>query len=151
MNPPPIQLPNARQPRPGVLTGGQPTQACLQAARAAGYCTVVNLRPPAEFDAFDEAATVRGLGLRYVTIPVASPADLTVTAVDMLHRALQDAAEAPVLVHCASGNRVGGLFALHARCKRGLSVDEALACGDAAGLTAPQLRDAVREKLQAMD
>ena len=43
-----IQLPNAKQPAPGLLTGGQPTEADLQAAAAAGYKTVINLRPGSE-------------------------------------------------------------------------------------------------------
>ena len=37
-------LPNGREPLPGVLTGGQPSRAQLDALAAAGYRTVVNLR-----------------------------------------------------------------------------------------------------------
>lgn len=140
-------LKNACQPEPGLLTGGQPDRECLEAVCAAGYRTVVNLRPVGEFDAFDEAHVVRELGLEYVHIPVADADGLNAEAVASLDAVLADAQQRPMLIHCGSGNRVGALIAMHASRKRGLDVDEALACGDAAGLT--KLRDTVREKLQA--
>ena len=51
-----------------------------------------------------------------------------------------------VLIHCASGNRVGALVALHAR-GTGATPDEALALGKAAGLAG--LEPAVRARLDA--
>ena len=140
-------LDNACQPEPGLLTGGQPSRDCLEAAREAGYRTVVNLRCVDEFNGFDEGRVVRELGLDYVSIPVAGADGLNVEAVASLDAVLADTQRRPALIHCGSGNRVGALIAMHACRKRGLSVDEALACGEAAGLKV--LRDAVREKLQA--
>ncbi|MGA7965164.1 MAG: sulfur transferase domain-containing protein, partial [Gammaproteobacteria bacterium] len=109
----PFDLPNACQPEANLLTGGQPSRACLKAASTAGYHTVVNLCPPGEFAGFDEAEAVRALGMNYVCIPVASPHDLDAGAVQALDEALAQAGDQPVLVHCASGNRVGALLALH--------------------------------------
>lgn len=140
-------LENACLPEPDLLTGGQPSRECLEAARAAGFHTVVNLRPVGEFDEFDESRLVCDLGLEYVCIPIAGANDLSDEAVAVLDAVLADAQRRPALIHCASGNRVGALLAVHACRKRGLNVDEALACGDAAGLT--KLRDAVRGKLAA--
>lgn len=142
-------LPNACLPQANLLTGGQPSRACLEAAQRAGYHTVVNLRPPGEHDEFDEAAAVHALGMEYVCIPVAGPQDLTADAVEALETALAKAGERPVLVHCKSGNRVGALFALRAGLKTGANVEDALAFGDAAGLTSPALREAVRAKLRS--
>lgn len=147
MTDPSTLLKNARQPEPGLLTGGQPDRPCLEALAEAGYRTVVNLRPVSEFDEFDEADVAGGLGLEYVHIPVAGADGLTGEAVEALDRVLADPQRRPMLVHCGSGNRVGALVAVHAARKQGLGVDAALARGDAAGLTA--LRDAVREKLCA--
>lgn len=141
-------LEHAHQPEPDLLTGGQPSRECLEAARDAGYRTVINLRPAGEFDGYDEGRVVRELGLDYVHIPVAGAGDLNAEAVASLDAVLADAQRRPALIHCGSGNRVGALIAMEARLKRGLSVDQALACGDAAGLMA--LRDAVRAKLQAL-
>lgn len=151
MTHPSIDLPSARRPEPDLLTGGQPSQEALQAAHAAGYVTLVNLRPAGEFEAFDEGRVARDLGFEYVEIPIAGPDDLSASAVESLDKVLTDAQRRPALIHCGSGNRVGALFALHARHKRGLGVEEALACGEAAGLTAPPLREAARAKLQTQD
>lgn len=145
----PFDLPNARQPEVNLLTGGQPSRACLKAASAAGYHTVVNLCPPGEFDDFDEAQAVRELGMNYVCIPIAGLPDLTPAAAEALDEVLKEADDRPVLVHCASGNRVGALFALRAGFRQGMNVNDALSCGEAAGLAAPPLREAVRERLQA--
>ena len=62
-----------------------------------------------------------------------------------LRSLLQDA-KGPVLVHCASGNRVGALIALSAA-DEGVPVEEALARGRAAGMTSTEAR--VRELLGA--
>lgn len=142
-----FDLPNAREPEPDLLTGGQPSRACLEAARAAGYRTVVNLRPAGEFKDFDESRVARELGFDYVTIPIAEASDLDGEAVTALDAVLADPQRRPALIHCGSGNRVGALFAVHAHRKRGLGVDEALACGERAGLT--KLREAVRVELLA--
>lgn len=151
MTHPSIDLPSARQHEPDLLTGGQPSQEALQAAHAAGYVTLVNLRPAYEFEAFDEGRVARDLGFDYVEIPIAGPDDLSPAAVESLAKVLMEPKRRPALIHCGSGNRVGALFALHARLKRGLGVEDALACGEAAGLTAPPLREAVRAKLQSSD
>lgn len=148
MSDPAIDLPNACRPESNLLTGGQPSRGCLEAAAKAGYHTVVNLRPQGEFDDSDEAAAVRELGMDYVCIPVAGPQDLNADAAEALDAVLATAGGRPVLVHCASGNRVGALFALHARLKKGVGVEEALARGRATGLTAPALCEAVRAILQ---
>lgn len=148
MTDPSIDLKNACQPEPGLLTGGQPDHECLEALAAAGYRTVVNLRPVGEFDEFNEAQVVRELGLEYVHIPVAGVDDLNAETVEALDTVLVDAQRRPMLIHCGSGNRVGALIAVHAARKQGLGVDAAMARGDSAGLTA--LRDSVRDKLDSM-
>jgi hypothetical protein len=49
-------------------------------------------------------------------------------------------------LHCASGNRAGALLALHAFYIEGTTKEDALARGEAAGLT--NLRDAVEARLR---
>lgn len=137
-------LPNGKEAFEGVLVGGQPTAEQLAAARDAGYRTVINLRPFAEPGAAAEPGLVAELGLDYVLIPVAGAAGLTEANARRLDDALA-AAEYPVIVHCASGNRVGGLFALRAFYLEGKSAEEALELGRDTGLT--RLEPAVREKL----
>lgn len=127
-----IDIPNAKTPFDGVLVGGQPTTEQLQAAKDAGYRTIVNLRPLSEQSDWDEATQVDQLGMDYVHIPVASSADLTPEAAEQLAEALQ---KQPTMVHCASGNRVGALFAIKAKLVDGEDTESAVATGKRAGMT----------------
>lgn len=129
------QLPQAGQPFPDVATGGQPSPAHLRDAQARGFRRIVNLRPHSEPIGYDEAALAAELGLDYVNIPIAGPGDLTSDNARALDVALQGAG-GPVLVHCASSNRVGALLALRAQQLQGQSVEDALAVGRAGGLKA---------------
>ena len=135
-------------PRAGLYTSGQPTANDWQAIAARGVTTVVNLRTAEEMQGRDEAAEVQAAGMRYVSIPVAGAAGLTDQAADALAVALH-AAPGPVLLHCHSGNRAGGLLAITAVRDEGVPVENALALGRAAGMTSTEAR--VRDVLQAPD
>lgn len=141
-----VEIPNARTPLEGVLTGGQPTEEQLAEMAKAGYRTVVNLRTPGENEVSDrEAELAERLGLRYVHLPMAGAEGLTEDNARALKDLLADESAYPVVVHCGSGNRVGALFALKAfyfDCNDGKTAVE---IGREAGLT--RLEPAVREKL----
>lgn len=141
-----IDILNAKMPAPELLTCGQPLPVQLDAARKAGYRTVINLRPPGEFGGFDEAAAAAGLGFRYVNIPIASPADLTVENAQKLANVLDDLDAYPVLLHCGNSNRVGALMALKAGLLDGEDTDTALEIGRQSGLSG--LAEAVRVRLE---
>jgi uncharacterized protein (TIGR01244 family) len=138
------RLPEERSPAPNLLTGGQPTPAQLQAAKAAGYATVINLRAPGEPGSWDEADTVTTLGMRYVAIPVAGADGLTRANAQLLADAIAQS-RGPVVVHCASGNRVGALLAIKAALLDGVDPEAAFALGKAAGMTS--LESSVRQLL----
>lgn len=129
--------------RPGLYAGGQPDEAQLRALAAQGVTTVIDLRGADEARGYAEADITRQLGLRYIALPVTGAQDITPAKAAALQQAL-DAAQGPVLLHCASGNRVGALLALSAHA-RGASDEEALAEGHAAGLRS--LEPAVRAQL----
>ena len=120
-------------PVEGVLAGGRIDADDLPALRAAGIVQVIDLTPDAETPGFDEAGAVRAAGLAYDNVPIAGPADLGPTAVSAFDRLLRDA-RGPVLVHCASGNRVGALAALRAAWLQGADEDAAIAEGRRWGL-----------------
>ncbi|MDA0679641.1 MAG: sulfur transferase domain-containing protein [Proteobacteria bacterium] len=126
------------------VSSGQPDTEVLLLAKNAGFTTVVDLRGESEDRGFDEAAEVSALGMSYVTLPIANADDVTFENAAAFDKILA-AAEGPVLVHCASGNRVGALFALREKMS-GASNDDALAAGKAAGLTS--LEPVVLERLQ---
>ena len=136
---------NGKMPMEGVLTGGQPTDEQLVALHDAGFATVINLRRPDERGTRGEAETVAGLGMTYVSLPVAGVEGLTEENATALAAALEKA-ERPVLLHCGSGNRVGALLALEAYWLEGASAEEALEIGRKAGLT--RMEPAVRELVQ---
>lgn len=128
---------------PEYVSTGQPDEQILAKAGAAGYAAVIDLRTESEERGFDEAAAVEALEMRYYRLPVAGAEDVTFENAGRLDEILAGI-DGPVLLHCASGNRVGALFALRAS-MAGASDEEALEVGKAAGLT--RLEAAVRERL----
>lgn len=136
-------VPGIRAPKPGLYTAAQPTAAQWRGIADTGVTTVINLRPDAELEGRDERAEVGAAGMRYVQIPVAGKGDISVTNADALARSLQQA-DGPVLVHCASGNRVGALLALGA-VRAGMPVEEAITYGKSAGLAGAEAT--VRERI----
>ncbi len=139
-----LDIPNFGAPTDNVLTGGRPRIEDLQSASAQGVRKIVNLCPHAEDPGYDEPAVVAQLGMAYENIPVAGGGDLTRENAEKLARSLQGV-DGPVLVHCASGNRVGALFALKSHHLDGKPVEDALADGRAHGLKA--MEPAVRALL----
>ena len=137
------------QPRPGLYTAGQPAESDWRAIAARGVTAVINLRPDAEMQGRDEAAEVRAAGMAYIRIPVANGADLTLDNARKLHGAIASTNGAPVLVHCASANRAGGLLALMAASEEGMVHDAALEFGREAGMKSTEAR--VREVLSQDD
>jgi protein tyrosine phosphatase (PTP) superfamily phosphohydrolase (DUF442 family) len=123
-----LSIPGARIPMDGVLSGGQPTPEQIEAAAEAGFGTVINLRMEAERGFEWEAETVERLEM------------------ERLDAALVEAASAgPVLLHCASGNRIGAILALRAAWIHGVDAEVALRLGLANGMT--RLEPTIRELL----
>ena len=143
---PTLALPNQREPEEGITTGGHPSESDLRAAAAAGYTAVISLQTDTEDGFAEERALVEELGMSFVSIPVAGGDGVTAENAARLDEVLAGA-ERPVIVHCASGNRVGALLALRAFAG-GASIEEALELGRGAGLT--RLEDTVRERLEAL-
>jgi len=137
-------LPNGAEPYPGVWVGGQPTPEQFAAAKEAGIQTVINLRRPGERGTKGEQERVEELGMTYVAVPISGADDLDEKNARAFSAAL-DEAEKPVIVHCGSGARVGALFAMRAFYVEGLSVEDALATGRAAGMD--RYEDELRQRL----
>ena len=136
-------LPKGSMPIEGLLVGGQPSPAQIEALAGLGYTTVINLRGPAERGSTDPAL-VESLGMTYVSIPVTSPDDLSEANARKLAEAMGDGTE-PVVLHCASSNRVGALLAMKAFYLDDATPEEAMALAEKAGIT--RMEPAVRQKL----
>ncbi|MBL4583772.1 MAG: hypothetical protein JKX83_04050 [Pseudomonadales bacterium] len=143
---PALSIRNAKQPFPGILTGGQPSSAQLSAAKRLGYKTVISLRARVETGLWNEGSTVEELGMKYVSIPVKGIAGLTAQNAKTLIQALADPADYPILLHCGSGDRVGALLAIDAGINQGIASQQALKVGRSAGLN--RLEGAVKQLLE---
>jgi uncharacterized protein (TIGR01244 family) len=132
--------------RPGLHTGAQPTREDLAEFSRQGVRTVIDLRTDEEDRGFDEATEVERRGMRYVRLPIGGADDLTAENATALKKTLDQSGDG-VLLHCASGNRVGALLALMAAQHESATPAEALDFGRRAGLKS--LEPAVAEKLGA--
>lgn len=139
-----IDIPNARTPAEGILSGGQPSSAQLAAAQAAGYRSVINLRNGTEPGVASWGEAVVAQGLAYHHLPIAGGAGITKENA-LAFAELLDAAAKPAIAHCGSGNRIGALAALIAFHQDGKGAAEALSIGRAWGLTG--LEPVVRKQL----
>ncbi len=97
-------LPNAAEPVPGWVTGGQPTEKQVQDFKAAGGEVVVDNRDPMEPRPFDEPSVVRAAGMEYISVPIVHGA-VTTDTMKQMHETLQRLAGKKALLHCSSGNR----------------------------------------------
>ena len=140
------EINNFRAPEGTTLSSGQPTVAQLGIAARAGVKHVINLRAPGEDVAFDESEVVESLGMDYYNIPVAGGGGITAENAQALADLLARIDGEPVIVHCATGNRVGGLMAFSAFAD-GASVDAAIDEGARWGMTSERLQQLVRDNL----
>ncbi|TNJ33773.1 beta-lactamase hydrolase domain-containing protein [Arenimonas terrae] len=137
----PLVIPGWRQVADGVYSAGQPEPQHWSALGEAGLRSVLNLRPAAELPARNESHEVAAAGLIYAAVPIADASALGRKSAAALDRALREL-PAPLLVHCASGNRVGALVALREAWFNGADARTALSRGRSAGLNSlePQVR-----------
>ena len=133
-------VPNACQLLPGVVTGGQPSAAHLTSFLNAGGRVVLDLRDAMEPRPLDEAATVASLGMEYVNVPV-GPHSLTDATLDRVRQVLHEAGDGLVLVHCASGNRVGAALLPFLMLDHGFEEEDAVAQAMRVGLRSAELME----------
>jgi uncharacterized protein (TIGR01244 family) len=128
----------------GVYTAGQPTAEDLDAAREAGIRTVIDLRRADEKRGYDEAAAVAEAGLAYVLLPFNGPAELNDAIFDRARELLRTA-ERPLLLHCASANRVGAVWIPYRVLEAGIALDAAVAEAKTIGLKTPEYEALARD------
>lgn len=122
------------------LTAGQPTEADFALLRDRGVRTVISLRRDSEVTQFDEASLVEGLGMNFVSVPIGGPDTLTDGVLDSVRASLNNS-EGPILMHCGSANRVGGVWIAWRVLDGGVSVDQAVAEANEIGLRTPGYKD----------
>ncbi len=131
---------------PGVVGGGQVHVADFPEMAASGYTLVVNLRLTGEDFPINEQALAEDAGLAYLHIPMGGD-DLVAAHAHQLADALAAHGSGHVLVHCASGNRVGALWGLHVGLRDGLNADQANEIARKSGMRSESLAACVRAAL----
>jgi len=125
------QARNFRKVDEKLFTSGQPNEAQLASARAAGVEVVINLalHDDPRYSLEDETGTVASLGMTYVHIPVQFGAP---TEADLLafFSAMDACRDRPLLVHCGANYRVSAFLGLYNLLKLGQPPDEAFALMD---------------------
>lgn len=140
------EIAHAMLPVSDAAVAGRLAPGDIERLRAAGIRSVIDLSVDDETPDFDEAGAVRAAGLYYTNLPLRGAAGLTRDHVREFDALVRTAAR-PLLLHCASGNRVGAMAALRAAWVDGKSVDDAIGIGKAWGLKG--LESEVRRRIGA--
>jgi len=121
-----------------TLLAGQPSAADLALAAKQGTKTVITLRGENEID-WDESAAVKELGLTFHRFAIRSPETLTNDIFEQTLQLLNDKKTGPVLLHCASANRVGAIWLAHRVVNDGIPIKTATEEAKLVGLKSPGL------------
>lgn len=135
------KTPNFHRVSEEIATSGQPSDEDLKRLREAGFKAVLNLRPPEE-GSLAEKPKVEALGMTYVNIPI-TPETITDEKVQRFSEVVADPSNKPLLIHCASANRVGGLWFIHRALGQGVAAEQGLKEAKEIGLKSPVLEGIV--------
>jgi protein tyrosine phosphatase (PTP) superfamily phosphohydrolase (DUF442 family) len=121
-------------------TGAQPVGDAYTKAAANGFRSVLSLRTANEgLDLARERAKVESVKMRYFNIPVVSSAP-QVQQADQFLRLARDKSNHPMLVTCASANRVGAFMMILRVIDQGWSEEKALQEAVRIGLSSDTLK-----------
>ena len=141
-------LPNASEPVPGWVTGGQPSAAQVAALHVAGCQVVLDNRDPMEPRTFDEPAAVRGEGMEYVNVPLVHGA-VTVGTMRQMHDAVKKLAGKKALLHCSSGNRTAAALIPYLILDNGMAEEAAVEIAMRIGLRSAELMELALEYIRS--
>jgi len=134
------------KPVDGITSAGQPDEKALKVFADSGYSVVIDMRGPDEDRGMDDfEGAVEATGMQYLALPIFREDQVSFETAAKLDALLQDI-DGPVLIHCASGNRVGAVLALR-QSLNGAADEESIEFGKDAGMT--RLEPRVREVLES--
>ena len=124
-----------------VACAGATSPAALAGIKGMGYNSVINLRTVGEngFDAEAEAAAAKTAGITYIHLPFNAQSP-DPALVDNFLKALNDKANQPAFIHCASANRAAALWMVKRIAVDKWDITQATAEAEALGLTNPNLK-----------
>lgn len=123
-----------------IACGGATETSALDALKADGFKSVINLRLASEQGANieDNQARAKALGLNYFHLPLSGSAP-DPKVVDQFLEVVANKANQPVYIHCASANRAGAVWMVKRVLQDGWTVERATTEAKAIGLTAAPL------------
>jgi protein tyrosine phosphatase (PTP) superfamily phosphohydrolase (DUF442 family) len=126
-------------------TGGQPTEQAYAKAVASGFHSVLSLRTTAEgVDLARERSLVEKNNMRYFNIPVVSSAPRPEQA-DEFVRLVKEKSNHPMLINCASANRVGAFMMIFRVLEHGWAENKAMEEAIKIGLRGDELKKFARD------
>jgi protein tyrosine phosphatase (PTP) superfamily phosphohydrolase (DUF442 family) len=134
-------VPNACEPIPGLVTGGQPAPEHLAALKRAGCAVVIDIREPMEPQPFRTPDAVVAAGLEYRSIPVGHGAVSDTTFGRLVDAVRELAGKKPTFVYCSSGNRVGAGLLPYFMLEQGMDEEAAVAQALRVGLRSAELME----------
>lgn len=129
---------NVNQALPNVVTSGQPGPEQFRALKEAGIEVVIDTRDPMEPRGYDQQALMDELGFDYRVIAV-TQGTLTDETLHRVTEAMIETQEKQVLVHCNSGNRVGGALIPYLMLHQDMTAEEATTAALRMGLRSAHL------------
>jgi uncharacterized protein (TIGR01244 family) len=132
-----------------VATAAQPKDEAFAKLAANGFTAVLNLRTDAEgVDLKREQELVEKAGMKYFNVPVVGSAPKT-ESVEAFLKVVKDKANHPMLIHCASANRVGAFWMIYRVVEQNWPEDKALEEAKQIGLSSPVLTKFAQDYIAA--
>jgi uncharacterized protein (TIGR01244 family) len=133
-----------------VGCAGATTPDVIPELKREGYVSIINLRLASERGANveGEKSLAEAAGLRYIHLPLDSSAP-DPAVVDAFLKAVADPRNQPVFIHCASANRVGGVWMVKRVLQDKWTVEKAMLEAEAIGLSSAPLKAFMLEYIKS--
>ena len=118
-----------------ILLAGQPKPEDFALLKKMGIKTVIQMNYRERLP-FNEEALAKSHGMNYVYLPWNGPKLLTDEVYDRTRKLLNDS-EKPLLLHCASANRVGAIWLVWRVLDGGIPLEQAIAEAKEVGMRTP--------------
>lgn len=116
-----------------LLFGSQPSQEAIEELARAGYKTIVSARGENELK-WNEEDLSQSHGLTFLSLPMNKPVrEITDAQVERFDEIMRTG-KRPMVLHCSSGNRISGLWAVWLVERQNLAPEEALRLAEQTGM-----------------
>jgi protein tyrosine phosphatase (PTP) superfamily phosphohydrolase (DUF442 family) len=134
-------VPNACEPLPGLVAGGQPQPLHVAALKRAGCEVLLDIRETMESRPV-RADDIKAAGLEYINIPVGHSrgSDATLARIRETVKQLVDG-KRKAFFYCSSGNRVGATLIPYLMLDQGLEQEDAVNTAMRCGMRSTELMD----------